>query len=215
MKLRLSSILLKIIAQIDRSMMHPSKCSPMLFAFFAHLPEGLPRQAPIARWRAILGVSTGAIAYSHPSRWTPVGGGCNTARSHKGPYLTPTWTRDENRVFLSPAWSFCALFALGQDDLNQCSYHLYSPSRTALTILLFTALLQNSSFQLEYSPSASESDCIVSQRAFSTSAAFPTDEDEQNQRIGSLGHSLSQPGPTPTTNGFRYRNQSSTLHDAQ
>lgn len=186
------------------------------FCFFRPPPQrGLPRQRLLLAggpfWASLLAQLPTPTRLDGP----PVGGGCNTARSHKGPYLTPIWPRDENRVFLSPAWTFCALFVLGQDDLNQCSYHLYSPSRTVLTILLFTALLQNSSFQLEYSPSASESDCITSQRAFSTSTAFPTDEDEPNQRIGSLGHSLSQPGPTPTTNGFRYRNQSSTLHDAQ
>ncbi|KAL1967028.1 hypothetical protein VTN77DRAFT_3552 [Rasamsonia byssochlamydoides] len=76
-----------------------------------------------------------------------------------------------------------------------------------------TALLQNPTFQLDYSPSSSESDCIGPQRAFSASAAFPTDDEDQHRQVGSLGHSLSQPAATTVTNGFRYNSQHSTLQD--
>lgn len=73
--------------------------------------------------------------------------------------------------------------------------------------------MQNS-FQLDY-PASSDSDCIGPQRAFSSSAAFATEEDEQHRRVGSLGHTLSQPATAPVSvsNGFRYSNQQSGLQD--
>jgi hypothetical protein len=126
-------------------------------------------------------------------------------------------------VFFSSALSFPILLHCGNGYLVVFEekwfiirvLFIHPICRSFLTIGLSTALLQNPPFQLDYSPSSSESDCIGPQRAFSTSAAFPTDDDEQNRRIGSLGHSLSQPGATPATNSFRFNTQNSALQDVQ
>ncbi|OKL62428.1 hypothetical protein UA08_02599 [Talaromyces atroroseus] len=78
---------------------------------------------------------------------------------------------------------------------------------------LATAVLHSQPFQLGYPPSSSGSDCIGSQRIFSPSAAFTGDEENHCRRIGSIGHSLSNPGVANSTNGLPYSPRNSGLQD--
>ncbi|KAE8552790.1 hypothetical protein EYB25_004169 [Talaromyces marneffei] len=88
-----------------------------------------------------------------------------------------------------------------------------------------TAVLHSQSFSLGYPPSSSASDCIGSQqqqqqqqqRFFSPSAAFTTGDDENHsRRIGSIGHTLSDPSTiTTSANGLPYSPRSAGVQDAQ
>ncbi|CRG91420.1 hypothetical protein PISL3812_08468 [Talaromyces islandicus] len=78
-----------------------------------------------------------------------------------------------------------------------------------------SALLQSQPFHLDYPPSSSETDCIGHQRPFSSSAAFPTEEEDHTRRIGILGHQFSHQGATTPATGLPYSSSpGSGLQDA-